>query len=81
MAETQNHQTIKLKAQGIVLCFQEGGEIAQLVKALGYPGDNGANHVAAITLSCAAIHFSAVYNLQHHQRPVPLIPCLFGAGG
>ena len=37
--------------------------------------------VMAITFSCAAIHFSSVYNLQRHQRPLPLIPCLYGVGG
>ena len=38
--------------------------------------------VTGITFSCAAIHDLTVYNLQHHQRPVPLIviPCLFGVG-
>ena len=34
--------------------------------------------VMAITFSCAAINFPAVYNLQLHQKPVPLIPCLCG---
>ena len=37
--------------------------------------------VMAITFSCAAIHFPAVYNLQHHQRSVPLKPFLYGVGG
>ena len=36
--------------------------------------------LCAITFSCAAIQFPTVYNLQCHQRPVPLIPCLFGVG-
>ena len=31
--------------------------------------------VTAITFSCA------VYNLEHHQRPVPLIRCLYGMEG
>ena len=37
--------------------------------------------VTAITFSCAAIHFYTVCILQHHQRPVPLIPCLDGVEG
>ena len=52
--------------------------LAQLVRALGtvvrIP-------IMAITFSCAAIHIPAVYNLQRHQRPVPLVPCLYGVGG
>ena len=52
------------------------GEIAQLVKVLGWvPGET------AITYSCAAIHFPGVNNLQCHQRPVPRIPCLYGVRG
>ena len=41
-------------------------------------------YVAYINTShthCAAIHFPTVYNLQRHQRPVPLIPCIHGVGG
>ena len=41
-----------------------------LGKGVGIP-------VTAITFSCAANHFPAVYNLQRHQRPVPLAPCLY----
>ena len=33
------------------------------------------------TFSCAAVHFPALYNLQRHQRPVSLIPCLYGVSG
>ena len=55
-----------------------GGEMAQMVKVLGWwPWRRGTN---LVTFSCAAIHLLAVYNLQHHQRPVPLIPCLYGVG-
>ena len=45
-----------------------------------YPGDMATNPVTAITFSFAAIHFPIVYNIQHQQRPVPLIPCLYGVG-
>ena len=55
-----------------------GWEIAQLVRVLGI-GER--IPVTAITFSCAAFHFPAVYNLQHHQRPVPLTPGLYGVGG
>ena len=37
--------------------------------------------VTALTFSCAAIHFQAVYNLQRYQRPIPLIPSLYSVGG
>ena len=37
--------------------------------------------VTAITFSCAVIHFPTMYNLQHHLRPVNLIPCLYGVEG
>ena len=53
----------------------ECGEIAELVKV------TGTNRVTAETFNCAAIHFRTVYNLQHHQRPVPPIPCLYGVRG
>ena len=56
------------------------GEIAQLVM-VGDRGDRGMNPVTAITFSCPAIHFPAVYNLQHNQRPVPLIQFLYGVRG
>ena len=57
----------------------ECGEIAQLVKAWegGDPGDRDMNPITTITFRCAAIHFPAMSNLQHHQRPVPL----YGVGG
>ena len=45
------------------------------------PGDKGTNPVTALTVTCAAIHYPAVYNLQHHQRPVPLIRFLCGVRG
>ena len=48
---------------------------------IGDPADRDRNSVTAITFSCAAIHFPTVYNLQHHQRPVLLITCLYGVGG
>ena len=57
-----------------------GGEIAQLPRAqLGDPGDRGINPATA-TFSRAAIHLSAVYYLQRHQRPVYLMSCLYGVG-
>ena len=37
--------------------------------------------VTAITFIYAEIHFTDAYNLQHHQRPVPLVPSLYGVGG
>ena len=40
-----------------------GGEIAQLVNEPGDLSDRGPNPVTAITFSCAATHFPAVYNL------------------
>ena len=59
----------------------QGGEIAQLVKVwVGYPGGRGMNPVTATAFSCAVIYFPVVYNLQHHQSPVPFIPCLYGVG-
>ena len=48
---------------------------------LGDPGDRGTHPVTAITFHRAAIHLLAVYNLQCHQRPVRLIPGLYGWGG
>ena len=44
-------------------------------------GDRGTNPVIAITFSCAAIHVPTVYNSQHHQRSLSVIPCLYGVGG
>ena len=60
-----------------------GGELAQLVRARGmWPcGLWVWIPVLAITFSCTAIHFPAVYNLQHHQTALPLIPGLYGVGG
>ena len=57
------------------------GLLSWLSHWVGGPGDRDVNPVTAITFSCAAIHFSTVYNLHCHQRPVPLIPCLHGVGG
>ena len=37
--------------------------------------------ITTVTFSCVAIHFPTVYNLQHHQRSVPLTSCLYGVGG
>ena len=37
--------------------------------------------VMAITFSCAARHFPAMYNLQGYQKPVPLITFLYVVGG
>ena len=49
-------------------------EIAQLVKDAGLVTlGQGMNSDTTIRISCAAIHFPAMYNLQGHQRPVPLI--------
>ena len=48
---------------------------------VGDPGNNGKNHVTAITFTSAAVNFPAVDKLQCHQRPIPLIPCLYGVGG
>ena len=47
---------------------------------VGNPVDMGTKPVTAITFSCAAIHFPAVYNLECHQAPAPLIPCLYSVG-
>ena len=47
---------------------------------VGNSGDRGSNPITAIRFSCAAIHFPAVYNLQYHQRPVPLIPSILYRG-
>ena len=54
-----------------------------LVKAreLGDPVVRSMNPLTPITLSCDTIHFPAVYNMQSHQKPVPIIPCLNGVGG
>ena len=46
----------------------------------GDPADRGTNPVTPITFSYAAIHLPTVYNLQRQQRPVSLIPCLYGVG-
>ena len=58
------------------------GEIAQLVTVLYWcrRGTN-TNLLTAITFSCTAIYFLAVYNLQRHHRSVPLILCLDGVEG
>ena len=37
--------------------------------------------VTAVTFSWAAIYFSAVYNIQCHQRPAPIILYLYDVGG
>ena len=58
-----------------------GGEFSWLRHWDGDPGDSGMNPITPITFSCAAIHFLTVYNLQHHQRPIPVIRCLYGVGG
>ena len=60
-----------------------GGELAQLVRGWGYVtmGTWVRIQITAVTFSFAAIHFLTVYNLQLHQRPVPLIPSLYGVGG
>ena len=51
---------------------------AQLVKTLScWPWGYG----HAVTISWAAIDYPTAYNLQHHQRPVTLIPCGSGVGG
>ena len=58
-----------------------GRHLSWLRHWVGNPRDWGTNDVTAITFTCAANHFPAVYNLQHHQKPDPLIPCLYGVGG
>ena len=45
------------------------------------PGTGVQIPVIEITFSSAAIHFTAVYNLQRHQRSVPLTPWLHGVVG
>ena len=55
-----------------------GRWLSWLRQGIGDPGDTGKNPVTAITYSCAAIHFTAVYNLPHHQLPDPLIRCIYG---
>ena len=57
-----------------------GWGVSWLEHKVGDPGDRVQIPVTAITFSRAAIHFPTVYNLQCHQRPAPLIPCLYGAG-
>ena len=69
----------------LYLCHQWGGEIAQGDSSVGYGAGlvtlvTGTNPATDITFSCAAIPFRAVYNLQHHQRPIPLIPSLYVVG-
>ena len=67
----------------VIYYLERGGDLkrTQLVRHwAGDPGDRDMNHVTAITFNCAAIHFTAVHNVQHHQTPVPLIPCLHGVG-
>ena len=52
------------------------------VKTLDWcPWENDTYPVTAITFSCATIYFPSVYNLQGHQRSVPLIPSLQNVGG
>ena len=48
-------------------------ELSWLRHWFGEPGEGRMNSVTAITVSCAAIHFPNVHNLQCHQRPIPLI--------
>ena len=48
---------------------------------IGDPGDKDMKPITAITFRCAATHFPDAYNLQHHQRPVPFIPCMYGMVG
>ena len=57
-----------------------GAELAQLVRAWDKsPWGQGVRIlVTAITFSWATIHFPTLYNLQRHQRPVPIMPCLYG---
>ena len=52
---------------------------------VGDPGYMGMNRVTAITVRYPAIlcmdySIVVVYNLHRHQRPVPLIPCLYDVG-
>ena len=78
IARTRTIPTTNQHINGHSLTTIEGGwEIAQLV---GAPVDKVIDPVTAITFSCAAIHFPGIYNLQLHQRPVPLISCLYGVG-
>ena len=69
-----------IRANNITDRNWHGGEIAQLVRTRGrWPwGTRVRILVIAITVNYAAIYFPAVYNLQHLQRSVPLIPCLYG---
>ena len=55
-------------------------ELSWLGCWVGYPGGRSMNPITAITFSCVATHLSAMYNLQHHQRPLSVIPCLYGVG-
>ena len=57
-----------------------GGAVGRYLSWLRH-GDRGTNPTTAITFSCLAINFPTVLNLQHHQRPVPLISGLYGVGG
>ena len=66
---------------GFIVYNGVGRYLSRLSHWVGDPGDTGRNPVTAITFSCAAIHFPIVYNLQHHQRSAPFIPCLYGVGG
>ena len=62
------------------LFFVSGGGVVKQTNK-GDPGDRGTNPLTGITFSCAVVNIPAMYNLQHHQRPVALIPCLYSVGG
>ena len=78
-------QSISHCKSSILIVGDGDGELAQLVIARGFVslGTGVRILVPAITFSCATIHFQAMYNLQRHQRPDPLIviPHLYGVGG
>ena len=75
--------TSMIGRQQTIFTTTRGGEIAQLVRVHGWwPwGQEVRILVPAITFTCVAIHFPDVDKLQLHQKPVPLIPCLYSVIG
>ena len=63
-----------------ISCFHRTLGMASYISWLEHTAWGARILMTAMTFICAAIHFRAVYNLQHPPKPVPLIPSLHGVG-
>ena len=63
----------------LAVCIGVGRKLSWLERGVGVLWGTGVRiPVTAIIFSCAAIHFLDAYDLQHHQRAVPLMPSPYG---